>query len=136
LLGNGVSYVAEYDSEIGVDASTYFFHKDILGVGCCDWLNWFGGLVGLRNRTALSVELLGLLRLVLLRGRHDALSIVLIFCIVGEKIVLLSVNHSVNYLTCVVALFAENLSNDFHNDRSQGWESHKDALYNAAGKLF
>lgn len=104
LFGNRVSHVSEDNSEIRVDTRSDLFDEHILStLSRHDWLHRPGRLLLHRNWFALRIELLRLW--LLSRGRwYDALSGIFVVRVICKEVVLLSVDHSINDFTSMVAL--------------------------------
>lgn len=137
LLGNGVSHIAQHYFEVGIDSCSDFSDKHV-GASAVVLLRRSSVV---QRHTVLIVLLVRvltrlsrLLALVLLR--HNRGSVIFVVAIVGEQVVLLSVDNSLNDLTSVVTLSLEHLANDVHNLRAQGWEAHEDSVNNVSAELF
>ena len=88
------------------------------------------------RRLALRVLTLVLLLLLVLLLRDDVGSVLEVVHIVGEEIVLLSINNRLNDLSGFLSFVLEDGSDDFHNIGNEGGEASENSFNNALGHVF
>lgn len=125
LLGHSVTHVAQHDLEVSIDTSSDLLNENICRGGCLTSLLL---LLWLLSVWVVWVELLLLLFGLIICVWHDGRAILFVLKVVGEEVVLLSVDNSLDNLTCVVAFFSNDVTDDFHHDWAHGWESHEDTV--------
>ena len=133
MLGHGVANIAQHNSKVGVDSGANLFHEHILSALRSHLLLLLGRLVG--KGPSIGVELGWLVRLLLVLRWHDAAAVLLVVSVVCEEVVLLGVDDGLNDFAGVVALTAQNVDDNIHNDGAHGREAHEDTVDNSSGQL-
>ena len=85
--------------------------------------------------SALSIKLWLLLLLATLICGDNCGAACLVIIVIGEDIVLFSINNGLNELSRFVALLLEDLNDDVHDVWSDGWASSEYSLDNLSSKL-
>lgn len=129
LLGHGVTHVTQHDLEVCIDTSSDLLNENIRRGGCLTSL-----LLWLLSVWVVRVELLLLLVVLILCSWHDGGAILFVLKVVGEEVVLLSIDNSFDNFTSVVAFFSNDVADDFHHDWAHSWESHEDTVDDCASE--